>query len=134
MAQKLAPALLAGCTFVLKASPEAPGEAYIMAEIIEEIGLPKGVFNMITADRAASEVLVRHPDVDKVAFTGSSAIGKRIASICGERFARYTLELGGKSAAVVLDAYDVGQARSEPIGHESGRERVGTDGSDRGVA
>src|SRR3546814_437673 len=110
MAQKLAPALLAGCTFVLKASPEAPGEAYIMAEIIEEIGLPKGVFNMITADRAASEVLVRHPDVDKVAFTGSSAIGKRIASICGERVARYTLELGGKSAAVVLDDYDVGQA------------------------
>src|SRR3546814_10632512 len=84
MAQKLAPALLAGCTFVLKASPEAPGEAYIMAEIIEEIGLPKGVFNMITADRAASEVLVRHPDVDKVAFTGSSAIGKRIASIRSE--------------------------------------------------
>src|SRR3546814_10730220 len=65
---------------------------------------------MITADRAASEVLVRHPDVDKVAFTGSSAIGKRIASICGERVARYTLELGGKSAAVVLDDYDVGQA------------------------
>src|SRR3546814_7768315 len=72
MAQKLAPALLAGCTFVLKASPEAPGEAYIMAEIIEEIGLPKGVFNMITADRAASEVLVRHPDVDKVAFDRKS--------------------------------------------------------------
>src|SRR3546814_9412897 len=81
-----------------------------MAEIIEEIGLPKDVFNMITADRAASEVLVRHPDVDKVAFTGASAIGKRIASICGERVARYTLELGGKSAAAVLDDYDVGQA------------------------
>src|SRR3546814_8545049 len=100
MAQKLAPALLAGCTFVLKASPEAPGEAYIMAEIIEELGLPKGVFNMITADREASEVLVRHPDVDKVAFTGSSAIGKRIASICGERVARYTLVTDRKSTSL----------------------------------
>ena len=107
IAHKIAPALLAGCTVVLKASPEAPGAAYVMAEIIDELGLPPGVFNMLTADREVSELLVRHPDIDKVTFTGSSAAGKKIASICGERIARCTLELGGKSAAVVLDDYDL---------------------------
>lgn len=104
---KLAPGLLAGCTFVLKASPEAPGAAYIFAEACEKIGLPAGVVNVVTADREVSERLVRHPGIDKVAFTGSTAAGRRIASICGERIARYTLELGGKSAAVVLDDYDI---------------------------
>ncbi len=107
IAHKLAPALLAGCTVVIKASPEAPGAAYIMAEIAEAVGLPKGVVNVITADRAVSEMVVRHPGVDKISFTGSSAAGKRIASLCGERIARYTLELGGKSAAVILDDYDI---------------------------
>lgn len=100
---KLAPALLAGCTIILKASPEAPGVPYVMAEIAEEIGLPAGVLNVVTADRAVSELLVRHPDVDKISFTGSTAAGRRIASLCGERIARCTLELGGKSAAVILD-------------------------------
>ena len=109
-AQKVAPALLAGCTIVLKASPEAPGTLYQLAEVMEEVGLPEGVFNFLTADRDVSELLVRNPGIDKVAFTGSSAAGKRIASICGERIARYTLELGGKSAALVLDDYDVGEA------------------------
>ena len=104
---KLAPALLAGCTVILKASPEAPGHALIMAEIVEEIGLPPGVVNVLTAGREASETLVRHRGVDKISFTGSSAAGKRIASIMGERIGRYTLELGGKSAAVVLDDYDI---------------------------
>jgi betaine-aldehyde dehydrogenase len=108
MAVKLAPALLAGCTVVLKTSPEAPVDAYILAEIVQAAGLPAGVVNVVMADRAVSELLVRHPDVDKVSFTGSTAAGRRIASICGERIARYTLELGGKSAAVVLDDYDVG--------------------------
>ena len=110
IAYKLAPALLAGCTVILKASPEAPGMAYIFAQIAEEIGLPPGVVNVVTADRAVSELLVRHPDVDKISFTGSSAAGKKIASICGERIARCTLELGGKSAAVILDDYEVGAA------------------------
>jgi betaine-aldehyde dehydrogenase len=100
---KIAPALLAGCAFILKASPETPMEAYIMAEIAEEIGLPPGVFNVVTAHRPASEHLIRNPGVDKVSFTGSSAAGRRIASILGERMARYTMELGGKSAAIVLD-------------------------------
>ncbi|HEX7781768.1 MAG TPA: aldehyde dehydrogenase [Sphingobium sp.] len=110
IAVKIAPALLAGCTIVLKASPEAPGAAYVMAEIMEEIGLPKGVFNVLTADREVSELLVRHPGIDKVTFTGSSVAGKKIASICGERIARCTLELGGKSAAVILDDYDLNAA------------------------
>jgi acyl-CoA reductase-like NAD-dependent aldehyde dehydrogenase len=103
----MAPALLAGCTVVLKASPESPGEAYVIAEIAEEIGLPPGVLNVVTADREVSELLVRDPRVDKITFTGSTAAGRRIASICGERIARHTLELGGKSAAIVLDDYDV---------------------------
>ena len=100
---QLAPALLAGCTVVLKLSPEAPGEGYLLAEIAEEVGLPAGVLNVITADREVSELLVTDPRVDKITFTGSTAAGRRIASLCGERIARCTLELGGKSAAVVLD-------------------------------
>ncbi|WBX86194.1 aldehyde dehydrogenase [Sphingosinicella microcystinivorans] len=104
---KLTPALLAGCTVVLKASPEAPIGPYLIADLIHSLGLPPGVFNFLTADREASERLVRNPDVDKITFTGSTAAGKRIASICGERIARYTLELGGKSAALVLDDYDI---------------------------
>lgn len=107
MAYKTAPALLAGCTLVIKAPPEAPCSAYLFAEICEEIGLPPGVINIITADRDVSEALVRHPDVDKITFTGSTAAGRRIASIAGDRVARVTLELGGKSPAVILDDYDV---------------------------
>jgi acyl-CoA reductase-like NAD-dependent aldehyde dehydrogenase len=110
IAYKIAPALIAGCTVVLKSSAEAPGEAYLLAEIAEEVGLPPGVLNVITADRGPSERLVRNPGVDKITFTGSTAAGRRIASILGERIGRYTLELGGKSAAVVLDDYDVSAA------------------------
>jgi len=107
---KLAPGFLAGCTFILKASPETPLDAYILAEAAEAIGLPAGVLNVVAAHRAASEHLIRNPGVDKVAFTGSSAAGRRIASILGERMARYTMELGGKSAAIVLDDYGVDEA------------------------
>lgn len=107
---KVAPAMLAGCTMILKASPETPLDAYIMAEVAEAIGLPAGVLNVVTAHRPASEHLIRNPDVDKVSFTGSSAAGKRIASILGERMARYTMELGGKSAAIVLDDMGVEEA------------------------
>jgi len=110
IAYKCAPALLAGCTVIVKASPEAPCSAYLMAEICEKVGLPPGVFNILTADREVSEGLVRHPGVDKVTFTGSTAAGRRIASICGDRIARCTLELGGKSPAVVLDDFDIGVA------------------------
>ena len=110
IAYKIAPALLAGCTVVIKASPEAPGHALLMAEVAEAVGVPPGVINVVTADRIASEALVRNPGIDKIAFTGSSAVGKQIASIMGARMGRYTLELGGKSAAIVLDDYDVDAA------------------------
>jgi acyl-CoA reductase-like NAD-dependent aldehyde dehydrogenase len=113
MSMKVAPALIAGCTVIAKSSPEAPGEAYLLAEIAEEVGLPPGVFNCLTAHREVSELMVRDPRVDKIAFTGSTAAGRRIASICGDRIARYTLELGGKSAALVLDDYDVATAAKE---------------------
>ena len=115
---KIAPALLAGCTVVLKSSPEAPGEGYIVAEAAEAAGLPPGVLNVVTADREVSELLVRDPRVDKITFTGSTAAGRRIASICGERIARCTLELGGKSAAVILDDMDLQTAARTLAGAE----------------
>ena len=115
---KIAPALLAGCTVVLKSSPEAPGEGYIVAEAAEAAGLPPGVLNVVTADREVSELLVRDPRVDKITFTGSTAAGRRIASICGERIARCTLELGGKSAAVILDDMDLQTAAQTLAGAE----------------
>lgn len=104
---KLAPALLSGCTVILKASPEAPASLLALAEAIDAVGFPPGVVNVITADRANSERLVRHSGIDKVSFTGSTATGKRIGAICAERVARCTLELGGKSPAILLDDYDV---------------------------
>jgi len=107
---KAAPAMLAGCTLILKMSPEAPGAGYLMAEIAEDVGLPDGVLNVVTADREVSELLVRDPRVDKISFTGSTAAGRRIGAICGERVARCTLELGGKSAAVILDDADMDAA------------------------
>ena len=112
ISNKVAPALLAGCTVVLKSSPEAPGEGYLIAEAAEAAGLPAGVLNVLTADREVSELLVRDPRVDKITFTGSTAAGRRIASICGMRIARVTLELGGKSAAVILDDADIEAAAS----------------------
>ena len=110
MSYKVAAALIAGCTVIVKASPEAPVSAYMLAEICEEVGLPAGVVNVLTAEREVSELLVRDARVDKVSFTGSTAAGRRIASICGERIARVTLELGGKSPALILDDYDVAKA------------------------
>ncbi|WP_380871628.1 aldehyde dehydrogenase [Sphingomonas sp. DBB INV C78] len=104
---KVAPALIAGCTIILKAAPEAPADPMIVAEIAEAAGLPPGVLNVVVADREISEQLVRDARVDKITFTGSTAAGRRIASICGERIARCTLELGGKSAAVLLDDADI---------------------------
>lgn len=113
---KLAPALLAGCTVIVKASPEAPGAAYVIAEIAHQIGLPPGVVNVLTADRVASEALVTDHRVDKITFTGSTAVGKRIAGIMAERIGRYTLELGGKSAAVILEDMDISEAADSLTG------------------
>ncbi|MGN5477051.1 aldehyde dehydrogenase family protein [Cupriavidus basilensis] len=90
-----------------KSPPEAPCSGYLFAQVCEEVGLPPGVVNVITAERDVSEALVRSPDVDKITFTGSTAAGRLIASIAGDRVARVTLELGGKSPAVILDDYDV---------------------------
>ncbi|MDQ2650449.1 MAG: aldehyde dehydrogenase family protein, partial [Actinomycetota bacterium] len=105
---KLAPALLAGCSIVIKPSPETPLDAMLMAELLEEAGIPKGVVSVIPAGREVGEHLVRHRGVDKIAFTGSTAAGRTIASICGEQLKRVSLELGGKSAAIILDDADLG--------------------------
>ncbi len=110
MTAKVAPALIAGCTLVLKPSPETPVDSYILAECVEAADFPEGVINVVAAERAVSDYLVRQPGIDKVSFTGSSVAGRRIASVCGERIARVTLELGGKSAAIVLDDFDVKEA------------------------
>jgi betaine-aldehyde dehydrogenase len=104
---KLAPALLTGCTFVLKPAPETPLDSYLMAELLDEAGIPKGVVSIVPAGREVGEHLVRHTGIDKVAFTGSTAAGRRIASICGEQLKRVSLELGGKSAAIILDDADL---------------------------
>src|SRR6476469_4835595 len=104
---KLAPALLAGCSIIVKPAPETPLDSYLMAELLDEADIPKGVVSFLPAGREVGEHLVRHPGVDKVAFTGSTAAGRRIASICGEQLKRYSLELGGKSAAIVLDDADL---------------------------
>lgn len=107
---KVSAALAAGCTMVAKPSPETPLEAYILAECIEKAGIPKGVFNLVPAGRESGDYLVRHQGIDKVAFTGSTAAGKHIAAVCSERLARVSLELGGKSAAILLDDTDFAKA------------------------
>jgi aldehyde dehydrogenase (NAD+) len=104
---KLAPALLAGCTVVLKSSPEAPLDTMVLAEIAEEAELPPGVFNVVPGGAEAGESLVTHPSVDKIAFTGSTATGRRVAGLCGQLLKGVSLELGGKSAAIVLDDADI---------------------------
>ncbi len=110
MSYKIAPALLAGCCVIVKSSPEAPAEGYLMAEAARRAGLPPGTLNVVTANREVSELLVTDSRVDKITFTGSTAAGRRIAELCGARIARCTLELGGKSAAVILDDVDIASA------------------------
>ena len=107
---KLAPAMAAGATVVLKPAPETPIDAYMLAECLQEAGVPEGVINIVAAGREVGEYLVTHPDVDKVAFTGSTNVGRHIATLCGERLRRFTLELGGKSAAIICDDADVATA------------------------
>ena len=110
LAFKLGAALAAGCTTVVKPSPEAPIEALLFAAAAAEAGLPAGTVNVITADRDVSMMLVASPLVDHVSFTGSTAVGKAIGRTCIDRMARFTLELGGKSAAILLDDVDLDQA------------------------
>ncbi|ULQ47628.1 aldehyde dehydrogenase [Flagellatimonas centrodinii] len=104
---KIAPALAAGCTIVIKPSPGTVLDSYLMAEAAIEAGLPPGVINWVAADRDVGAYLVSHPGVDKVAFTGSTAAGRIIARECGQLLRPVTLELGGKSAAVVLEDVDL---------------------------
>ncbi len=102
-ALKLGPAMLSGCTVVLKPAPETPLDSFLLAEAAIEAGVPEGVINIVPAGRETGEYLVKHPQIDKVSFTGSTAAGMRIGELCGAQLKRCTLELGGKSAAIVLD-------------------------------
>ena len=104
---KIAPALAAGCTIVLKPSPETALDSYVLGDAAIEAGLPPGVLNIVLAGREAGASLVSHPDVDKIAFTGSTATGRIIGAECGRLIRRVTLELGGKSAAIFLDDGDI---------------------------
>jgi len=102
-ATKYAPGLAAGCTFVIKPSPETVLDSVLFAEAVLEAGIPAGVINVVPAGREVGAYLVSHPGVDKVAFTGSTAAGRHIAEACGRLLRPVTLELGGKSAAIVLE-------------------------------
>lgn len=109
-ALKVAPTIASGSTIVLKPAPETPLDANVFAEILVEAGVPAGVVNIVAADREVGEHLVRHPDIDKVSFTGSTAAGRKIGAICGEQLKRCTLELGGKSAAIICEDADLSTA------------------------
>jgi len=110
---KLIPALIAGCPVIVKPAPETPLDALWLAEMIEQLGLPDGVVSVLPGGTDVGEALVRHPGVDKVSFTGSSAVGRRIAGLCGEQLKRVSLELGGKSAAIILDDADIDKTVQE---------------------
>jgi betaine-aldehyde dehydrogenase len=107
VALKLGAALAAGSPMILKPSPETPLDGYILGEILDEIELPKGMVSILPAGREVGEYIVRHRGVDKVGFTGSTEAGRKVGAICGEMLKRCTLELGGKSAAIILDDADL---------------------------
>ncbi len=108
---KVAPALAAGCTVVLKPSEVAPSTAFILAEVLHDIGLPAGVFNLVTGyGPVVGEVLAAHPDVDMVSFTGSTRAGRRVAEVASQTVKRVALELGGKSPHVILEDADLEKA------------------------
>ena len=118
IALKVAPALAAGCTVVLKPSEVAPFNAYILAEVIHDAGLPAGVFNMVTGlGPVVGEALVKHPQVDAISFTGSTRAGKRISEVAAQTVKRVTMELGGKSASVILDDADFATAVKGTVGN-----------------
>ncbi len=107
LCNKLGPALAAGCSIVLKPAPETPLNANLLAQIFVDAGVPEGVISVVPGGVATGQALVDHPDVDKITFTGSTAAGRKIAARCGETLKRCSLELGGKSAAIVLDDVDL---------------------------
>src|SRR6185437_910576 len=104
---KYAPALAAGCTVVLKPSPETVLDSYLFAEAVLAARIPPGVINVVPGGPAVGVHLVAHPGVDKIAFTGSTAAGRNVAEACGRLLKPVTLELGGKSAAIILDDADL---------------------------
>ncbi|MDX5453620.1 MAG: aldehyde dehydrogenase [Rhodococcus sp. (in: high G+C Gram-positive bacteria)] len=104
---KISPALAAGCTVVLKPAPEGPVTMMMLAEALDAAGLPEGVISVVPAGREVGDYLVSHPDVDKISFTGSTAAGRVVMSRAAERIKRVTLELGGKSAAIIADDIDL---------------------------
>ncbi|MBV9487922.1 MAG: aldehyde dehydrogenase, partial [Frankiaceae bacterium] len=104
---KLVPALLAGCTVILKPAPETPMDSLMLGRLFMEAGLPEGVLSVLPAEREVSEYLVTHPGVDKVSFTGSTAAGRKVGALATERLKRISLELGGKSASILLDDVDL---------------------------
>ncbi|MBI3652198.1 MAG: aldehyde dehydrogenase family protein [Acidobacteria bacterium] len=115
---KVAPALAAGCTVVLKPSEVAPLTAFVLAEVMHEAGLPAGVFNLVTGlGTVVGEALAAHPDVDMISFTGSTRAGKRVSEVAAQTVKRVALELGGKSASVVLDDADLQKAVSSSVGN-----------------
>ena len=107
---KFVPAMLAGCSVVIKPAPETPLDMLLLAEVMDEFDIPAGVFNVVPAGREVGAHLVAHPDIDKVAFTGSTAAGKKIAASAAQNLTRVSLELGGKSAAILLDDVDLDTA------------------------
>ena len=117
IAAKVAPALAAGCTVVLKPSGEAPLNAFILAEAIEAAGLPAGVFNLVSGrGSVVGEAIVSHEDVDMISFTGSTRAGKRIGELASQDIKRVALELGGKSPNVILDDADLERAVTDGVG------------------
>jgi aldehyde dehydrogenase (NAD+) len=117
IAAKVAPALAAGCTVVLKPSEVAPLNAFILAEIIDEIGLPAGVFNLVTGlGPVVGEAIAAHPDVDMVSFTGSTRAGRRVSELAAPTVKRVALELGGKSPNIILEDADLSKAVPAGVG------------------
>jgi aldehyde dehydrogenase (NAD+) len=117
IAAKVAPALAAGCTVVLKPSEIAPLNAFVLADVIHDVGLPAGVFNLVSGSGpVVGEAIASHPDVDMVSFTGSTRAGKRVAEVASQRVARVALELGGKSANIILEDADLQKAVTDGVG------------------
>jgi acyl-CoA reductase-like NAD-dependent aldehyde dehydrogenase len=117
IAAKVAFALAAGCTVVLKPSEVAPLNAFVLAEVVDDVGVPAGVFNLVSGvGPVVGEAIAAHPDVDMVSFTGSTRAGKRVGELCMQRVAKVALELGGKSANVILPDADFGKAVRDGVG------------------
>ncbi|MGB8464164.1 MAG: aldehyde dehydrogenase family protein [Terrimicrobiaceae bacterium] len=111
IAAKVAMALAAGCTVVLKPSEIAPLSGFILAEIVDSVRLPRGVFNLVSGDGpTVAEAITNHPEIDMVSFTGSTAVGKRVSEVAAKTVKRVALELGGKSANVILEDADLAKA------------------------